>query len=182
MTRVERSHPDRPPRDAGMTIIELLIVAAIIAILAAIAIPRMVRVRTVANEAAAIASMRAIATAEEVYARTCGAGGFAVALPTLGSSTPGSSAPFLSVDLTDSATPTSESYKFTLGPGDGAAAGPDDCNGTATQTTFYATAAPATLFISGTRSFAVNSKQTIWELPGSTPPAEPFGAPATPIR
>jgi type IV pilus assembly protein PilA len=169
-------------RDAGLTLLELLIVVAIIGILAAIAIPRLVRVRTTANESAAIASMRAIATAEEMYARSCGDGGFAVSLTTLGQAPPGSTSPFLSADLTRSATPTSEGYGFALAAGTAASPGPADCNGTGTQSTFYATAAPVTLLISGTRAFAVNTAQTIWELPGSTPPAEPFGAPATPLR
>jgi prepilin-type N-terminal cleavage/methylation domain-containing protein len=178
-------HPQATPgssRDAAFTLLELLIVVAIIGILAAIAIPRLVRMRTTANEAAAIASIRAIATAEEVYSRTCGDGGFAVTLTTLGQSTPGSSAPFLSPDLTISSTPRSEGYTFELAAGAGASAGPDDCNGTGTQSAFYATAAPATIFISGTRAFAVSTRQMIWELPGATPPTEPFGAPATPLR
>ena len=182
MTHQRVHHARALRRDAGLTLLELLIVVAIIGILAAIAIPRLVRARTTANEAAAIASMRAIATAEEMYARTCGDGGFAVSLTTLGQPTPGSSSPFLSPDLTGSATPTSEGYGFALAAGVGASPGPSDCNGTATQSAFYATAAPATLFISGTRAFAVNTAQTIWELSGSTPPAEPFGAPATPVR
>jgi len=45
----------------------------------------------------------------------------------------------------------------------GAAAGPNDCNGTATTTAFYATAVPANAGSTGNRGFAVNTSGTIWE-------------------
>jgi prepilin-type N-terminal cleavage/methylation domain-containing protein len=55
---------------AGFTLIELMIAVAIIAILAAIAIPSLLRSRTASNEVAAIAACRAFVTAEETYRRT----------------------------------------------------------------------------------------------------------------
>ena len=51
----------------GFSLIELLIVVAIILIIAAIAIPNLVRSRLVANESSAVASIRTIATAETTY-------------------------------------------------------------------------------------------------------------------
>jgi prepilin-type N-terminal cleavage/methylation domain-containing protein len=54
----------------GFTLIELMIVVAIIAIIASIAIPSLIRSRMAANETAAIASCHAFATAEEIYGRT----------------------------------------------------------------------------------------------------------------
>ena len=51
----------------GFTLVEIMIVVAIIALLAAIAIPNLLRARHNANEAAAISSLRTISTAEESF-------------------------------------------------------------------------------------------------------------------
>lgn len=52
----------------GFTLVEIMIVVAIIALLAAIAIPNLLRARLAANESAAQATLKTIATAEETYA------------------------------------------------------------------------------------------------------------------
>ena len=54
----------------GFTLVEIMIVVAIIALLAAIAIPNLLRARTTANESAAQATLRTISTALETYAAT----------------------------------------------------------------------------------------------------------------
>jgi type IV pilus assembly protein PilA len=61
----------------GFSLIELLIVVAIILIIAAIAIPNLLRSRMSANEASAVGSLRTINTAEVTFATTYPSVGFA---------------------------------------------------------------------------------------------------------
>jgi prepilin-type N-terminal cleavage/methylation domain-containing protein len=58
----------------GFSLIELLIVVAIILIIAAIAIPNLLRSRIAANQASAVGSLRALNTAEIAYSTTYGTG------------------------------------------------------------------------------------------------------------
>ena len=64
-------------KQKGFSLIELLIVVAIILIIAAIAIPNLLRSRIAANEASAVGSVRTINTAEVTYASTYPSVGFA---------------------------------------------------------------------------------------------------------
>ena len=58
--------------DKGFSLLELLIVVAIILIIATIAIPSLLRSRQAANESAAVAQVRTITTAEVTYLSSSG--------------------------------------------------------------------------------------------------------------
>ena len=71
-------------KQKGFSLIELLIVVAIILIIAAIAIPNLLRSRIAANEASAVGSVRTINTAEVTYASTYPSVGFSATMAALG--------------------------------------------------------------------------------------------------
>ena len=130
----------------GFSLIELLIVVAIILIIAAIAIPSLIRSKMAANEASAVASCRTINTAEIVYSSTyntstvfsdtlmsLGDGGTASACGGTGT-TPTATASCLIDSALEYATTTAKSgYVFTYTPASGSysvSAGPASLNST----------------------------------------------------
>ncbi len=77
----------RQRKQQGFSLIELLIVVAIILIIAAIAIPNLVRAKMSANEGSAVAAVRSIGTAQVQYTSTYTNVGFATTLIVLGTGT-----------------------------------------------------------------------------------------------
>ena len=75
-------------KQKGFSLIELLIVVAIILIIAAIAIPNLLRARMAANESSAVASIRTINTGMVTYNSTYPTVGYAAALTNLGGVSP----------------------------------------------------------------------------------------------
>lgn len=71
-------------KQKGFSLIELLIVVAIILIIAAIAIPNLMRSRIAANDAAAASTIRTLNTTEITYSTTYPTSGYAQDLATLG--------------------------------------------------------------------------------------------------
>jgi len=131
-------------KQKGFSLIELLIVVAIILIIAAIAIPNLLRARMAANESSAVASIRTINTGMVTYNSTYPTVGFAATLAALGPNANPCTATSTNACLIDSvlAAGTKSGYTFAAT----GAGGPP-----AVQ--YYATAVPVTVGQTGNRSF-----------------------------
>ncbi len=165
-------------RDQGFTLIELLIVVAIISIIAAIAVPNLLRARMSANETSALASLKVVNSSEVAYSASCGNNGYAISFVTL--ATPAPTMGFISADL-GVAAPIKSGYNFVLAAGAGAMPGPADCNAVETQTGYYASARPTGYGTTGSKSYATNAANTVYQQWADISIAEPFGLPAIPI-
>jgi prepilin-type N-terminal cleavage/methylation domain-containing protein len=163
---------------AGFTLVELMIVMALIGILLAIAFARYHGMQSRGNEASALASLRSIAAAQWSFAQTCGRQKYAVNLPALGQPVPSTGSAFLSPDLTSAEIIEKSGYRFRIAaaPIEGA---PQACNGTPVAQGYAATADPVNPGSSGNRFFAVNADRLVYEdtqtfnenMPESGPPA-----------
>jgi len=141
----------------GFSLIELLIVVAIILIIAAIAIPNLLRSRMAANEASAVGSLRTINTACVTYSTTYQSVGYPSALSQLG---PAASASSSSADLIDSvlASGTKSGYSFTFA-----------ALGTNTPNTGYTiTANPTSAGTTGQRGFYTDQSGVIRSVSSGT--------------
>ena len=137
----------------GFSLIELLIVVTIILIIAAIAIPNLMRSKIQANETAAVGALKALTESALLYSNSYG--GFPHALSDLGPAAGGTPASSASSDLIDSvlAGGVKSGYRFTY------VAGTTDPSGNVL--TYSVTATPVVPGSSGQRSFFTDQSGTI---------------------
>ena len=148
-------------RAKGFSLIELLIVMAVLLIIAAIAIPNLLRSRIAANQASAVASVRLVNVAEVAYSTTYGSG-FSTTLAALGpSATPGATPTSTTAILIDSilAAGAKSGYSFTY------SAGPPDSTGRVGS--YSVTAVPMSNW-SGTFSYYSDQSGVIRQNPQTT--------------
>ena len=128
----------------GFTLVEIMIVVAIIALLAAIAIPNLLRARHNANEAAAISSTKTLATAMESFRAAQTPPTYPSTFAALSGATP----PYVDVTLTNaiSSAAARQGYFYAYTSG---------------VNTYSVTATPATSAVTGTRVFFVNESGVI---------------------
>src|SRR4051812_44129115 len=141
----------------------MLFVVGIIGIISAIALPRLVMAKQAAGAASAIGSIRVINSGELTFALTCGGGFYAPDLTSLGMPPVGSTASFVSPNLTTSNRITRAGYVIQV-LGTAHAGGPGACNGLAAGATsqgFKSAADP--LDPENKRFFGSNATGTVYE-------------------
>ena len=153
--------------ESGFTLVELLMVIAMLGVLMAIATPALLRARQSGNEASAIGSLRTVTSAQYAYGTTCADGYFAPTLIVLGTPPPGGGPAFIGPDLGYAAVVVKSGYTISIGSTTGPAAqSPQSCNGAAAGASlggFHALATPSSG--TGTRAFGVNALGTIYFAP-----------------
>jgi type IV pilus assembly protein PilA len=160
----------RPRRgDGGFSLIELLIVVAVILVVAAIAIPSLTHAKMAANEAAAVSALRTLAT-EEVNYDAAYNSGFSPTLASLGPPPPGNVATQATSGLIDSelASGIRGGYHYIYAP--------IDPSGSGRPTGYEVNANPISPGITGQWYFFVDQSNVIRQNYGA--PADKTSAPA----
>lgn len=165
-----------PPR--GFTLVELLIVLAIVGVVVAVAMAGFRVARVLGNETAAVAALTAINQAQVAFAHACGNGKFAPTLAALGTEMPTTGQAFLSPDLTTGDTVVKSGYLFVMQGTEAVDAKPA-CTGVNPVAGYLVTADPLIPGSTGDRFFATSTDRVVYEdkatfvgnMPETGPPA-----------
>jgi prepilin-type N-terminal cleavage/methylation domain-containing protein len=148
--------------ETGFTLVELLIVLAIIGIIASVAMAQYRNARVRGNEVSAVASLHTINQAQFAYAQSCGNQRFAPTLVALGTPMPTTGHGFLSPDLAVADPLIKSGYQFVLG-GTATTDTMLGCTGVAGVTSYQLTADPVHRGMSGLRYFGTNPDRAVFE-------------------
>jgi prepilin-type N-terminal cleavage/methylation domain-containing protein len=156
-------------RDQGFTLVELLMVTAIVSILAAIAVPGLLRARQSSYEASAIGSVRAVTDGQAAYAASCGGGGFAQSNSDLARPPAGGGQAFVSSDLAQADVLPKSGYLVLVRDSANASnrnvmPAAATCNAAvaASRAMYHVAADPVNRGESGQRSFASDQSRTVY--------------------
>ncbi len=143
-------------------VVAFFVLIAAIGIIAAIAVPGLMRARIAGNEASAIGSLRAINYAQSAFASNCAQGSYATTLVALATPPSGSQAEgFVGRDLASDPVLMS-GYTIRLVAGDSTPNVTPACNGARIAASYFVSADPATPGVTGIRFFATNAEGTIF--------------------
>jgi prepilin-type N-terminal cleavage/methylation domain-containing protein len=150
----------RPPGCRGFTLVELIIVVAIVGILASISMGIYLHARVQGNEASAIATLVAIDQGQFAFAQACGNQHYAATLAALAIPMPTTGSGFLSPDL--AADPLIKSgYQFVMG-GTPLNMEYKSCTGDGLLEHYSVTADPLHPGVSGVRFFGTNAGRIVF--------------------